>query len=114
MKSLGISKIKQQIIDIVLKKYCDDKELAEWIQAYQNAKEKQEKRKQRQKPVYKEKTCKITEDVRKYLEPLVDAEYFKLRYGDFNNSLMIYKAMEQLKTHIYVQLIDNMEFCDVT
>ena len=52
---------------------------------------------------------KLTEDVKDFLEPLVDAEYFKLRYRTSTHEPLLYKAMEQLKTQIFNQLIKNTE-----
>ena len=93
-------KITEKILDYVFKKYSDDEEIAIYMKDYYIA-EKLIMEKNKNKPKKENiKYIKITENVRDFLEPLVDAEFFKaFNYGYEVDGVLI-EAMEQLKTKL--------------
>lgn len=91
-------KIVDKILNYVFNKFCDDEELAVYMQDYYEADKRLKNRKPKEKSQVK--YYKITEDVRDYLEPLVDAEYFKSYNYGYRIDGVILDAMEQLKTKL--------------
>ena len=96
-------KIVDKILDYVINKYCDDEEMAVMLEDYFKAVEKLKNRKPLVKKV-KKTYYKITEDVREYLLPLVDAEYFKTITYKQNVNTVLYDAMEQLNTKTWEEI----------
>lgn len=93
-------KIVDKILDYVINKYCDDEEMAVMLKDYFKAVEKLKNRKVPVKKTY----YRITEDVREYLLPLVDAEYFKTITYKQNVNTVLYDAMEQLNTKTWEEI----------
>lgn len=91
-------KITEKILNYVFNKYCDDEELAIYMQDYYKADKLLKNRKPREKNTIK--YYKITEDVRDFLEPLVDAEYFKAYNYSYKIDGVLLDAMEQLHTKL--------------
>lgn len=105
------------MLDYAFNKFCDDEEFAKMIEIYYEAlkieaakaEAKKEKAATTECETKPSKTYKLTEDVRNWLEPLVDAEYFKnANYTQVYDMEIIYKAAEQLKTKGYVLLKSKM------
>ena len=102
--SLSKSKVVDEIIDYVSTRYCDDTELSNLLKKYLSVKEKLNKQKTR-KSTRIANTYKISCEVRNFLEPLVDAEYFKLiNYGGATKEIL-YITMEQLQTKLYQEIM---------
>lgn len=91
-------KITEKILNYVFNKYCDDEELAIYMQDYYKAEKLSAERKNNKTPKNTIKYYKITADVRDFLEPLVDAEYFKGYSYNHNLEPVIYDAMQCLNT----------------
>ncbi len=112
-----ISKIKliQSIIDYVFNTYCDDEQIALFAQDYYELEKRAEERKARKSDTMisksYEKIFKITRPVRDFLEPLVDAEYFKNMNYIYNviDNNALYLAMEQLETRQYDKLLKEIK-----
>lgn len=111
-RKISKSKIIQKIIDYVFKQYCDDEEIAILAQDYYAA-EKRLAEKRKKKGDTKISKCqdkchdkfyKISQEVRDFLEPLVDAEYYKQEYVPNLNAATLYQAMFELNTKVHQKL----------
>jgi hypothetical protein len=117
MKKTSKTKLIKNIIDYVFNTYCDDETIAEFANTYYEFEKKAEERKTKknimiEKSQYKcrGKIYKITQPVRDFLEPLVDAEYFK--HSNFKcipDAVELYDAMEQLETRQHKKLLKQIE-----
>lgn len=109
-KSRSKSQVVKSILELVFKKFCDDEEVALLIQEYYKAEKKlTERRKKKQEnkasTSSKKLTYKISQEVRDWLEPMVDAEYYKdLNYKPNLDCYLIYEAMQQLNTRVHREL----------
>lgn len=92
----------KEIVDYISERYTNDEKIVELINKYNTLENRLSNRK-RENAEREKKTFTITQDVRNYLCPLVDAEYFKiLNYGLGINHLDItVKAMKQLDSRIF-------------
>lgn len=98
-------KLIESIIDYVFKTYCDDEQIAIFAKDYYAIEKRAEERKSIKISKCHNKTYKITQPVRDFLEPLIDAEYFKHNnYEWAPNPEVLYEAMEQLETKEYNKL----------
>ena len=99
-------KLIESIINYVFKTYCDDEQIAIFAKDYYAIEKKAEERKLYKIPKSQNKTYKITQQVRDFLEPLVDAEYFKhSEYKCMLDAEVLYDAMEQLETNQHYKLL---------
>lgn len=107
-KKISRKQLINNIIDYVFNTYCDDEQIVIFSQQYYEIEKiLQEKRKSKSKD-NNNKTYKITKEVRDFLEPLVDAEYFKSKYTN-NAEEVLYNAMEQLQTKMHKELINTIQ-----
>lgn len=115
MEKISRTKLIQNILNYVFNTYCDDEQIALFAKTYYDLEKKAMERKENKanaaisKP--KVKTYKISQEVRDFLEPIVDAEYFKETH--YKNSIYdlnpLYLAMEQLETKQYKKLIKRIK-----
>lgn len=103
----------REIVDYIDKQYKNDPRIVELVTKYNSIEEKlARKRIQKTESVLKQKTCYIIpKQVRDWLEPLVDAEYFKhINYhpNDDHADLMVL-TMQKLETEVYKQLLQRIE-----
>lgn len=110
-KVLSKKVVVQKIIDYVFKQYCDDEEIAILAQHYYAAEKRIAERKKKKSDLGIEKCqnkChdiyRISKEVRDFLEPLVDAEYYKDKYIPNVDAAIIYQAMCELNTRVHQQL----------
>lgn len=118
-KKLSKSKLITTIIQYVFDKYCDDEQVALYASDYYELEKKAEERRTRKRELMAakcqdkchDKKYKVSQEVRDWLEPLVDAEYFKdMNYKPSLEDLNpMYSAMEQLETKQYKKLLKEME-----
>ena len=114
-KKLSKTKLIKSIIDYVFEKFCDNEQVALFMQDYYELEKRAEEKKRLKKDVSKcQNKChdifKITKEVRNFLEPLVDCEYFKnINYKPLFDPVPLYLAMEQLKTKQYLKLLEEMK-----
>lgn len=112
MKVKSKKSIINNIIEYVFKTYCDDEQVALFIQDYYEIERKAEERRKRkiQKCQDKchDKIYKITQEVKDFLEPLVDAEYYKDHYIPRTDCAVIYLAMQQLNTRVHRKLVKKL------
>lgn len=116
VKRLSKPKLITTILDYVFKTYCDDEQVALYIQDYYEIEKRAEERRKRKNDIKCQDKChdkiyKITQPVRDFLEPLVDAEYFKeTHYKHSKEDLnSMYSAMEQLETRQHKKLLKQIE-----
>lgn len=103
-------KLIESIINYVFKTYCDDEQIAIFAKDYYAIEKRAEERKSRKISKHQNKTYKITQQVRDFLEPLVDAEYFKhSEYKCMPDAEVLYDAMEQLETRQHYKLLKVIE-----
>lgn len=114
-KVLSKKVVVQKIIDYVLKQYCDDEEIAILAQHYYAAEKRIAERKKKKSDLRIEKCqnkChdiyRISKEVRDFLEPLVDAEYYKDKYIPNVDVAIIYKAMYELNTRVHQEIEKEM------
>lgn len=102
-KRLSKTNLIANIINYVFNTYCDDEQVALYAQDYYELEKKAEERKKQKMSKCHDKRhdkiYKITQQVRDFLEPLVDAEYFKsTQYNHLKDESILFDAMEQLET----------------
>ena len=108
--------VVQKIIDYVFQQYCDDEEIAILAQHYYAAEKRIAERKKKKSDTKASKSqdkChdkfyKISKEVRDFLEPLVDAEYYKDKYIPNVDAAIIYQAMYELNTRVHQQLEEQI------
>lgn len=107
-RKISKSKIIQKIIDYVFKQYCDDEEIAILAQDYYAAEKRLAERRKKKSDTKiskcQDKFYKISQEVRDFLEPLVDAEYYKQDYVPNLNAATLYQAMFELNTKVHQKL----------
>lgn len=112
MKVKSKKSIINNIIDYVFNTYCDDETIALLMQDfYESEKKLAERRKRKTEKCHDicpDKTYKISQEVRDFLEPLVDAEYYKDRYIPSIDCAVIYLAMQQLDTRVHRKLVKKL------
>ena len=117
-KKLSKTKLITTIIQYVFDKYCDDEQVALYANDYYELEKKAEERRSRKKELMAakcqdkchDKIYKITQPVRDFLEPLVDAEYFKhSKYEFIPKAVELYDAMKQLETRQHRKLIKKIK-----
>lgn len=113
-KKLSKTKLITTIIQYVFDKYCDDEQVALYANDYYELEKKAEERRSRKKELVAakchDKIYKITQPVRDFLEPLVDAEYFKhSKYEFIPKAVELYDAMKQLETRQHRKLIKKIK-----
>lgn len=113
-KKLGKTKLLATIIDYVFDKYCDDEQIALFAKDYYEIEKRAEERKALKKDIMiskcHDKIYKITQSVRDFLEPLVDAEYFKsTHYKHLYDESVLHDAMDQLQTKQYKKLLNTIK-----
>lgn len=104
------------LIEYVFETYCDDEQIAIFSQQYYEIEKRLEEKRKLKNDIMiskchdkcNDKKYKITKEVRDFLEPLVDAEYFKSRYTH-NIEEVIYDAMEQLQTKMLKKIINKTQ-----
>ena len=112
-KKLSKTKLIATIINYVFNTYCDDEQVALYAKDYYELEKKAEELKK--KKILKchdkrqDKVYKITQSVRDFLEPLVDAEYFKTtHYNHLYDESVLFDAMNQLETKQNKKLLKRM------
>ena len=116
MKKISKKHLLSNIIDYVFNTYCDDEQIAIFAQQYFEIEKRLEEKRKLKSDIMiskchdncNDKKYKITKEVRDFLEPLVDAEYFKSRYTR-NIEEVLYDAMEQLETKMHKQLLKEID-----
>ena len=118
-KKLSKTKLIQTIIDYVFDRYCDDEQVALYANDYYELEKRAEERRARKNDIMiskchdkcHDKKYKISQEVRDWLEPLVDAEYFKItKYKKSLDDLNpMYSAMEQLETKQHKKLLKKIK-----
>ena len=111
-KVLSKKVVMQKIIDYVFQQYCDDEEIAILAQHYYAAEKRIAERKKNKSDALTsqchnkchDKFYKISKEVRDFIEPLVDAEYYKDKYIPNVDAAIIYQAMYELNTRVHQQL----------
>ena len=93
-------KITEKILEYVFKKYSKDKEIKLLMEDYYTADKIAKEHKNNKIIKNDTKYYKITQPVRDFLEPLVDAEYFKSYNYTYEIDGVILDAMDQLKTKL--------------
>lgn len=91
-------KIVEKILEYVFNRYCDDEQIAIYLQDYYEAEKQLKNKKPKEKSNIK--YYRITEDVRDFLEPLVDAEYFKAYNYSYRIDGVLLESIEQLNTKL--------------
>ena len=107
-KKISKKTLISNIIDYVFNTYCDDEQIAIFSQQYYEIEKRLEGKRKLKSKDNNNKTYKITKEVRDFLEPLVDAEYFKSKYTH-NVEEVLYYAMEQLQTKMHKKLINKIK-----
>lgn len=109
-KRLSKTKLISTLIEYVFNTYCDDEQIALFAQDYYELEKRAEERRLRKNDIMiskcHDRIYKITQPVRDFLEPLVDAEYFKhTNFGYIKEAVELYDAMEQLETRQHKKLL---------
>jgi hypothetical protein len=116
-KKTGKKVLVQEIVDYIFNKYTEDERVKALVRRYEKIETHNSRRRDRDKErlntaLDTTPTYLVTKPARDVLEPLIDAEYFKvLNYRECPNDQLdaIVMGMSQLETRIYRELKEKIK-----